>query len=82
MEIPQAVIDDLILTLHHAQHSTVLLGGASGRTSRDVTLHVEHLRHRSQRQAIDAVISRVIEFASEDVKAQLSATYCKSSNLP
>ncbi len=82
MDIPQAVIDDLILTLHHAQHSAIRLGGTSGKTASDVTLYTEHLRHRNQRQAIEAVIGRVIEFASEDVQTRLASAYSKSPNLP
>ncbi|NJL48538.1 MAG: hypothetical protein HC929_14970 [Leptolyngbyaceae cyanobacterium SM2_5_2] len=81
MEIPQSVIDELILTLHQAQHSAILLGGTSGKTSNDVTLYTEHVRHRSQRQAIETVISRVIEFASDDVQARLASSYRKSANL-
>ena len=27
MEIPQSVIDELILKLHQSKHSTILLGG-------------------------------------------------------
>jgi hypothetical protein len=81
MEIPQAVIDDLILTLHHAQRSTVLLGGTSGKAAHDVTLHTNNLRHRNQKQAIEAVIGTVLEFASDDVKARLASSYNKSADL-
>lgn len=82
MEIPQAIIDDLILTLHQAQRSTVLIGGTSGQTANDVTLHSQRRRQRQQQQAIDSVIGRVMEFASEDVKSRLASSYRKSADLP
>lgn len=82
MEIPQAIIDDLILTLHQAQHSTVLIGGTSGQTAHNVTLHSQSRRHRQQQQAIDSVIGTVLEFASEDVQTRLASSYQKSASLP
>jgi hypothetical protein len=66
MEIPQTVIDDLILALHQSQRSTVLIGGTSGQAANDVT----------------SAIGAVIEFASEDVQARLASSYRKSASLP
>ncbi len=82
MEIPQSVIDDLILTLHQSQRSTVLIGGTSGQAANDVTLHSQSRRHRQQQQAIASAIGAVIEFASEDVQARLASSYRKSASLP
>lgn len=82
MDIPQSIIDDLILTLHQSQHSSALLGGTSGKTAHDVTLHTNSRRHRSQAQAIESVIGTVLEFASDDVKARLASSYRKSASLP
>ncbi|HIK43306.1 MAG TPA: hypothetical protein IGR64_00295 [Leptolyngbyaceae cyanobacterium M65_K2018_010] len=81
MEIPQAIIDDLILTLHQARHGSVLLGGTSGKKSQDVTLHANSLRHRNQKHAIETAIGAVLEFASDDVKARLASSYNKSADL-
>ncbi|MEB3289152.1 MAG: hypothetical protein VKI82_04500 [Leptolyngbya sp.] len=82
MEIPQAIIDDLILTLHQAQRSTVLIGGTSGQTASDVSLHNQSRRHRQQQKAIATAISTVLEFASEDVQTRLASSYRKSASLP
>lgn len=82
MEIPQAVIDDLILTLHQSQRATVLIGGTSGQAADTVSLHSNNRRHRQQQQAIASVIGTVMEFASEEVQARLAACYCKSASLP
>jgi hypothetical protein len=81
MEIPQAIIDDLILTLHQSQRSTVLIGGTSGQTANDVNLHNQSRRHRQQQQAIASVIGTVLEFASEDVQARLASSYQQSASL-
>lgn len=82
MEIPQAIIDDLILTLHQSRRSTVLIGGTSGQAAHDVTLHSQNRRHRQQQQAIASAIGAVIEFASEDVQARLASSYQKLASLP
>jgi hypothetical protein len=82
MEIPQAIIDDLILTLHQAQRSTVLIGGTSGQAVDAVSLHSNNRRHRQQQQAIASVIGTVLEFASEDVQSRLASSYRKSASLP
>lgn len=79
--IPQAIIDDLILTLHQSQRSSVLLGGTSGKTAHDVTLHANSRRHRHQTQAIEAAISTVLEFASDELKARLASSYQKSPSF-
>lgn len=77
MEIPQTVIDELVLKLHQSKHSTILLGGTSGKADRDVALHSSRIRHRAQRQAIEDAISTVLEFASDNVKSQVGASYNK-----
>lgn len=82
MEIPQAIIDDLILTLHQAQRSTVLIGGTNGQAADAVSLHNNNRRHRQQQQAIASVIGTVLEFASEDVQSRLASSYRKSASLP
>lgn len=82
MEIPQSVIDELILKLHQTKHSTVLLGGTSGKADSDVALHSSRIRHRNQKQAIEDAIATVFEFASDNVKSRLGATYDRSADLP
>lgn len=82
MEIPQSVIDELILKLHQSKHSTILLGGTNGRADSDVALHTSQIRHRTQKQAIEDAIATVLEFASDSVKSQLGANYRKSASLP
>lgn len=77
MEIPQSVIDDLVLKLHQSKYSTILLGGTSGKSDRDVALHSSRIRHRAQKQAIEDAISAVFEFASDNVKTQLGPNYNK-----
>jgi hypothetical protein len=77
MEIPQSVIDELILKLHQSKHSTILLGGTSGKADRDVALHSSRIRHQAQKQAIEDAISTVFEFASDNLKSQLGPSYNK-----
>ena len=81
MEIPQSVIDELILKLHQSKHSTILLGGTSGKADSDVALHSSRIRHRNQKQAIEDAIATVFEFASDNVKSRLGANYNKSADL-
>ena len=75
MDIPQEVIDDLILTLHQSQHHSILLGGTSGQPSADISLHASRIRHRHQKQAISAAISTMMEFASPHVQRKLGKRY-------
>jgi hypothetical protein len=81
MEIPQSVIDEIILKLHQSKQSTVLLGGTNGKSAHDVALHTSKIRHRNQKQAIEDAIGVVLEFASDNVKARLGSTYAKSPDL-
>ncbi len=81
MEIPQSIIDELILKLHQSKHSTILLGGTSGKADSDVALHSSRMRHRAQKQAIEDAISTVLEFASDNVKSRLGTSYDRSASL-
>jgi hypothetical protein len=77
MEIPQSVIDELILKLHQSKHSTILLGGTNGQPDRDVALHSSRMRHRAQKEAIEDAISTVLEFASDNVKSRVGTHHSK-----
>jgi dissimilatory sulfite reductase (desulfoviridin) alpha/beta subunit len=77
MEIPQSVIDELILKLHQSKHSTILLGGTNGKNDGDVALKSSRMRHRAQKEAIEDAIAAVFEFASENVKSRLGESYSK-----
>jgi hypothetical protein len=81
MEIPQSVIDEVILKLHQSKQSHVLLGGTSGKSAHDVALHTSKLRHHHQKQAIEDAIGVVLEFASDNVKARLGKAYDQSADL-
>lgn len=75
MDIPQEVIDELILTLHQSQHPSIFLGGTSGRHGVEVAHHTHLVQHRHQTQAISAVIGSVLKFASPHVQHRVGSTY-------
>jgi hypothetical protein len=77
MEIPQSIIDELVLKLHQSKHSTILLGGTNGKTDGDVALQSSRIRHRAQKEAIEDAISAVFEFTSDNVKSRLGESYIK-----
>ena len=78
MEIPQSIIDELVLKLHQSKHTTILLAGTSGKADHDLALQSSRIRHQAQKQAIEDAIATVLEFASENVKSQLGTNYHKS----
>jgi hypothetical protein len=77
MEIPQSIIDELVLKLHQSKHSTILLGGTNGKTDGDVALQSSRIRQRAQKEAIEDAISAVFEFTSDNVKSRLGESYIK-----
>lgn len=75
MEIPQELIDELILTLHQSQNPATLLGCSSGLSTRNLSLQSSKIRHRHQQQAVAQTIHSMLEFASPHLQSRLGSTY-------